>query len=131
MRSLASMLVGIAIAASLPGIVVALPKDLLTGPSLKMSEADKNLQYEAVMAVLEGSDARATREWSNPSTGFSGRVEGRGDMTSSEGLSCRRLQLRAQGQGAQSQFTFPFCKDTKGEWFIASGKKFSDDAARR
>lgn len=132
MKLFASTVLGIAVAALLPGVVAALPTDILgNSPLLKMSDADKKLQYDAVLDVLESSDARAVREWENSSTGFTGRVEAQGDMTSSEGLRCRRLQLRTQVRGLQSQFAFPFCKDARGQWFIASGMKFSDEAERR
>jgi hypothetical protein len=132
MRYLSCTLLGMIVAASMPGVVSALPTDILgNSPLLHMSDADKKLQYDAVMEVLKGSDARGVREWENASTGFTGRVEAQGDMTSSEGLQCRRLQLRTQVRGLQSQFAFPFCKDPKGQWFIASGMTFSDDAARR
>ncbi|WP_129777945.1 RT0821/Lpp0805 family surface protein [Peristeroidobacter soli] len=132
MRYLARMLLATVIAASLPGAVSALPTDILgNSPLLHMNDADKKLLYDAVVAVLKSSDVRAVRDWENAATGFTGRVQAQGDMTSSEGLQCRRLQLRTQVRGLQSQFAFPFCKDPKGEWFIASGMKFSDDAARR
>lgn len=132
MRSLWNVSAGILVAALLPAIVAALPTDILGNSALlKMSDADKKLQYQAVMDVLESSDARAVREWENKQTGFKGRVDAQGDMTSADGLRCRRLQLRAQLQGSQSLFTFPFCKDAQGQWFIASGKKFSDDSKQR
>ncbi|MFC4313603.1 hypothetical protein ACFPN2_31305 [Steroidobacter flavus] len=132
MRYLTRALLGTIVAVAMPGAVSALPTDILgNSPLLHMSDADKKLQYDAVMEVLRSSDARAVREWKNDKTGFTGRVEAQGDMTSSEGLQCRRLQLRTQVRGLQSQFAFPFCKDPKGQWFIASGMKFSDDAAPR
>lgn len=132
MRPFPSTVLCIVVAALLSGVVAALPTDILgNSPILKMSDADKKLMYEAVVDVLENSDPRAVREWENSSTGFSGRVEAQGDMASSEGLPCRRLQLRTQVRGLQSLFTFPFCKDAEGQWFIASGMKFSDEAPRR
>ncbi|WP_116813374.1 RT0821/Lpp0805 family surface protein [Steroidobacter cummioxidans] len=129
MRIQLAVACAIGLAISLPGGVAALPTDIVgNSPLLRMSDADKKLFRDAVLNVLESSDVRAVREWKNDATGFSGRVEGRAAMQSVDGLSCRRLQLRAQGQGTQSQFTFPFCKDQAGEWFIASGKKFNDEA---
>ena len=132
MRSFANIFFGMLAAALLPAIVVALPTDILGNSALlKMSDADKKAQYQAVMEVLESSDARAVREWENKQTGFKGRVDAQGDMTSSDGLRCRRLQLRAQLNESQSLFTFPFCKDAQGQWFIASGMKFSDESNQR
>jgi surface antigen len=109
-----------------------LPTDILgNSPLLKMSEADKKLQYQAVMDVLESSDVHAVREWENKNTGFKGRIDAQGDMRSADGLRCRRLQLRTELNGSQSLFTFPFCKDAQGQWFIASGKTFGDEPGQR
>lgn len=132
MRSLSSMIAVVLAAALLPALVAALPTDILGNSALlKLSEEDKKLQYQAVVDVLESSDTHAVREWENKKTGFKGRVDAQGDMTSSDGLRCRRLQLRAQLEGSQSLFTFPFCRDAQGQWFIASGKKFSDESKQR
>ena len=132
MKHLANVVLGIVAAMLLPGVVAALPTDILgNSPILKMTDADKKLQYDAVLDVLESSDPRAMREWENSSTGFKGRIDAQGDMVSSEGLRCRRLQLRTQVRGLQSLFAFPFCKSAEGQWFIASGMKFSDDSTGR
>ena len=132
MKYLENIVFAIIATALLPGVVAALPTDILgNSPILKMTDADKKLQYEAVLDVLESSDPRAVREWENSSTGFKGRVDAQGDMTSAEGLRCRRLQLRTQVRGLQSLFAFPFCKSAEGQWFIASGMKFSDDSTGR
>jgi hypothetical protein len=132
MKYLENLVLGMVAAALLPGVVAALPTDILgNSPILKMTDADKKLQYEAVLDVLESSDPRAVREWENSTTGFKGRIDAQGDMTSAEGLRCRRLQLRTQVRGLQSLFAFPFCKSAEGEWFIASGMKFSDETNGR
>lgn len=127
MRSFSRAVLAIVAVAGLPGVVAALPTDILGNSALlKLSDEDKKLQYQAVMDVLESSDPRAVREWENKKTGFKGRIDAQGDMRSTDGLRCRRLQLRMQLNTSQSLFTFPFCKDEQGQWFIASGKQFSD-----
>jgi surface antigen len=132
MRSFTNAVLGIVAVALLPAVVAALPTDILgNSPLLKMSDADKKLQYDAVLYVLESSDVHAVREWQNKKTGFKGRVDAQGDMTSADGLRCRRLQLRTEVNGSQSLFAFPFCKDAQGQWFIASGMKFSDPSDQR
>lgn len=132
MKSLANFVLGMVVAALVPGVVAALPTDILgNSPILKMTDGDKKLQYEAVLDVLESSDPRAVREWENSSTGFKGRVDAQGDMVSAEGLRCRRLQLRTQVRGLSSLFAFPFCKSAEGQWFIASGMRFSDESTGR
>jgi hypothetical protein len=132
MKHLANVVLGMVAAALLPSTVAALPTDILgNSPILKMTEADKKLQYDAVLEVLESSDPRAVREWENSTSGFKGRVDAQGDMVSADGLRCRRLQLRTEVRGLQSSFAFPFCKSAEGHWFIASGMKFSDEASGR
>lgn len=127
MKALLNTFAIVAAAFVMPGVAAALPTDILGNSALlKMSDADKKLQYQAVMEVLESSDVHSVREWENKQTGFKGRVDAQGDMTSADGLRCRRLQLRTEVGNSQSLFTFPFCKDEQGQWFIASGKKFSD-----
>jgi hypothetical protein len=54
MRSLWSTVLVIVAVVVLPGVVAALPTDILgNSPLLQMSEADKKLQYQAVVDVLE------------------------------------------------------------------------------
>lgn len=132
MKYFSNAVLGLVAAALLPAVVAALPTDILGNSALlNMSDDDKKLQYEAVMKVLESSDVHAVQEWQNKKTGFKGRVDAQGDMTSTDGLRCRRLQLRTEANGSQSLFAFPFCKDAQGQWFIASGMKFSEPSNQR
>lgn len=117
----------------LPGLAVAwaamaaLPPNFLdNSPILALNEVDKQLQRDALLFVLESPDARATREWKNPLTGCSGRIDGQGDLVSADRLPCRKVQLRTHAKGMQSSFAFPLCKDPQGNWFIASGMKFDE-----
>ncbi len=80
-----------------------------------------------MLEVLESSDPAPCANGRIRRRDSTGRIDAQGDMTSAEGLRCRRLQLRTQVRGLQSLFAFPFCKSPEGEWFIASGMKFSDD----
>lgn len=90
-----------------------------------LSEEDGALQVEAAMKVLEDTDPRTSRQWRNPKSGSSGRAQGLGNLRSDDGLHCRQLRLWTQAKGVESQFAFPVCKGSDGEWFIASGKKLS------
>lgn len=89
-----------------------------------LTETDKKLQRDAALFVLEHAQPTASREWRNPLTGFSGRIEGQGDLISDPGLRCRKIKVVVQVKGAESVFVFPLCKDASGEWFFASGPKF-------
>lgn len=88
-----------------------------------LKEADIKLQRAAALTVLESDDAHSAQEWKNSSSGNSGRVQGMGDFNSDDGLACRKLRIRTQAKGVESEFVFPFCKRADGEWLIASGKR--------
>jgi hypothetical protein len=90
-----------------------------------LTEADRSMQRKAALFVLEQAQPDAVREWSNPATGSSGRIEGQGDLISEQGLHCRRIRIVAQARGAESIFVLPVCKDEKGGWFFGSGLKLS------
>lgn len=94
-------------------------------PMTYLTDADRKLQREAALSVLEHERANAVREWSNPATGASGRIEGQGDLIADDGLRCRKIRIVAQAKGAESVFALPVCKDTKGQWFFGSGLKLS------
>jgi hypothetical protein len=105
---------------------LALDLDFLRDtPITYLTETDKVLQRDAALYVLEHTESDATREWSNPLTGFTGRIEGKGDWISADGQRCRKIKLVAQAKGAESVFVLPLCKDAAGEWFIGSGLKLS------
>lgn len=94
-------------------------------PIMYLTEADKALQRDAALHVLEHAKPNVVREWRNPVTGFAGRIEGLGDWISPDGQRCRKIRLVAQAKGAESVFVLPLCKDGTGEWFIGSGLKLS------
>lgn len=92
-------------------------------PVMYLTETDKKLQRDAALFVLEHAQPTASREWRNPLTGFSGRIEGQGDLISDPGLRCRKIKVVAQVKGAESVFVVPLCKDASGEWLFASALK--------
>lgn len=98
---------------------------LANTPITYLTEADRALQRDAALYVLEHAKPNATRQWHNSITGFAGRIEGLGDWVAPDGLRCRKIRLVAQAKGAESVFVLPVCKDAKGEWFIGSGLKLS------
>lgn len=94
-------------------------------PIMYLTEADKALQRDAALYVLEHPKSNAVREWRNSVTGFAGRIEGKGDWIAPDGQRCRKIKLVAQAKGAESVFVLPLCKDGAGEWFIGSGLELS------
>jgi|HigsolmetaAR201D_1030396.scaffolds.fasta_scaffold07405_6 surface antigen len=95
----------------------------LSGTSFaQLDETDRALQLEAARQVLESDDRQAQQEWSNPRSGASGRVRSLGIFKSEDGLHCRKVRVSSTANGVESQFTFPVCRTTAGDWLIASGK---------
>ena len=92
-----------------------------------MTSDDRKLQGEAALSVLADANPTAVKEWSNATSGSSGRAESLGNLRSSDGLQCRELKLHSQAKGVASQFVFPVCQDADGEWFIASGMKLTKE----
>lgn len=89
----------------------------------QLDDTDRALQLEAARQVLESHDGQTQQEWSNAQSGASGRVRSLGIFRSEDGLHCRKVRVSSTAKGVESQFTFPVCKTTQGDWLIASGKK--------
>ena len=119
------MTLGLTLGAMLPASAGLPPNFLDNSPLSALTDIDRQLQRDAALYVLESQDGHATREWRNPQTGFSGRIEGQGNLVSAEGLRCRNCICSQKAQGLRSSFAFPVCKDTGGNWFIASGMKLA------
>lgn len=89
----------------------------------QLDDTDRALQLEAARQVLESHDGQTQQECSNAQSGASGRVRSLGIFRSEDGLHCRKVRVSSTAKGVESQFTFPVCKTTQGDWLIASGKK--------
>ena len=114
---------------SIPVGTFALELDFLRDtPVMYLTETDKKMQRDAAVFVLEQADPNASREWRNPMTGYSGRIEAQGDLISDDGLQCRKLRIVVHAKGGESVFVLPLCKDTGGEWFFGSGLKLQPKA---
>jgi hypothetical protein len=109
---------------ALPTTTFALELDFLRDtPVMYLTDTDKKMQRDAAQFVLEQTEPNASREWRNPMTGFSGRIEGQGDLISDDGLQCRKLKIAVHAKGGESVFVLPLCKDASGQWFFGSGLK--------
>ena len=94
-------------------------------PIYYFTDGDLKLMSDAALQILNGSDPSAQREWNNPKTGYSGKVQGLGRFKSSDGLDCRKLKLWNQAKGIEGESTFPVCRSAGGEWQLASGKELT------
>lgn len=100
-------------------------------PMIYFTDADKALQRDAALYVLEQPQSNIVKEWHNPLTGFGGRIEGRGDWLTEQGDKCRKIKITSRAKGAESAYVFPLCRRADGEWLIGSGLKLrpADDEA--
>jgi len=87
-------------------------------PMSYFDDEDIRLLREAALKVLENKSSRTKESWTNPATGHSGRVEGRGAFTAEGGLACRRLRLSNRAKGMEGQATYTVCKDAEKGWMI-------------
>lgn len=95
-------------------------------PLSYFTQADLKLMGDAALQVLNDADPQAAREWQNPRTGYSGKIQGTGKFMSTDGLDCRRLKIWNQAKGIESESVYPVCRDPKdGEWRLASGKELT------
>lgn len=92
-------------------------------PMSYFDDEDMRLLREAALKVLEHKSSRAKESWTNPATGHSGQVEGRGAFTAQDGLACRRLRVSNRAQGVEGQATYTVCKDVEKGWLINPAAK--------
>lgn len=94
-------------------------------PLYYFTDGDLKLMSDAALEILNGNDPNAQREWRNPKTGFSGKIQALGRFKSSDALECRKLKLWNQAKGIEGESTFPVCRSAEGEWQLASGKELT------
>jgi len=87
------------------------------------NDEDIRLLKEAVTQVLEDSNVRATKDWSNPATGNHGKVEGRSAFKTAEGVECRRVRVTNHAKAVDNQGTYTVCKVPDKDWVIDQSAK--------
>lgn len=113
-------------AAWLAGILVVLAMAAHAGnlnflrksPISYFNDEDMRLLQDAVAQVLADANNYAKKNWSNPATGSSGEVEGRGGFKTSDGVKCRRLRVSNHARGIDGQATYTLCEDSERSWVI-------------
>lgn len=88
-------------------------------PLAYFTDRDRELLREAATAVLKDPDAAAVREWMNPQNNYSGKIEGLGAYTASDGAPCRKLRISTQARGVQNVASYSVCRTADGDWKIA------------
>lgn len=96
---------------------------LKNSPISYFSDADLKMMNGAVLEVLNAADATTVREWANPRSGYSGKVQGMGKFRTADGLECRKLKVWNQAKGIESESVYPVCRAAGSDWRLASGKE--------
>ncbi|HEY5806695.1 MAG TPA: RT0821/Lpp0805 family surface protein [Povalibacter sp.] len=96
---------------------------LNNAPISYFTDADLKLMHGAVLEVLNDADGTTVREWKNPSTGYSGKVQGMGKFRTADGLDCRKIKVWNQAKGIESESVYPVCRAAGADWRLASGKE--------
>jgi surface antigen len=96
---------------------------LKDSPMSYFDDEDMRLLHEAALKVLENKSSRTKERWTNPATGHSGQVEGRGAFTAQDGLACRRVRVSNSAEGVEGQATYTVCKDAEKGWMINPAAK--------
>lgn len=126
MKKSIALLVSVVVASVLsPPVVAAGLGFLKNSPIYYFTQADLKLMNEAALAVLDAPEPDALREWRNPRTGYSGKVQSLGNFRSAEGQACRKVKVWNQAKGIESEAVYPVCKDARGEWRLASGTELT------
>jgi len=96
---------------------------LKQSPISYFNDEDVRLLKEAVTQVMDDKNVRATKEWSNPNTGNSGKVEGRSAFKTAEGVDCRRVRVTNHAKAVDGQSTYTVCKAPGKDWVVDPAAK--------
>jgi surface antigen len=96
---------------------------LSKSPVSYFNDEDIRLLKAAVTEVLDDSNVRATKNWSNPATGNSGKVEGRSAFKTAEGVECRRVRVTNHAKAVDGQGTYTVCKVPGEDWVVDQAAK--------
>ncbi len=92
-------------------------------PVSYFNDEDMRLLKEAVAQVLDDENAFVKKSWSNPATGNSGEVEGRGGFKTAAGVICRRVRVSNHAKAVEGQGTYTVCQDAERGWAVDSTAK--------
>jgi surface antigen len=91
---------------------------LKQAPVSYFNDDDMRMLKEAVQQVLDDSNVKALKSWSNPATGNYGKVEGRSAFKTAAGVSCKKLRVTNHASGVDGQATYTVCKDPERDWVV-------------
>jgi surface antigen len=92
-------------------------------PVSYFNDEDMRLLKETVTQVLDDKNAFIKKAWSNPATGNSGTVEGRGAFKTAAGVSCKRVRVTNHTKAVDGQGTYNVCQDADKGWAIDTTAK--------
>jgi hypothetical protein len=89
----------------------------------KFKEQDIKLLLEAADKALDSSDPRASGSWSNPTTGNSGEVAVKGQFASTDGHTCKRLNVLNRTPTMQGRTDYILCQVPGRGWLLNPAAK--------
>jgi hypothetical protein len=116
---LSVLIIPIVVTGLLPAAAAAQNLSFLKDAAVSyFDEKDVSMLLETVDATLDEQQPHAIREWKNPGTGNSGKMEVLGTTTSAAGTPCKRLRItNVAHNGVNSRASYTFCKETD-KWMV-------------
>jgi hypothetical protein len=112
-------IIAIVATAFLPALATAQNLSFLkSAPVGYFDDKDVAILLETIDATLDEQQPHAIREWKNPDTGNSGKVEVLGASKGADGTPCKRLRIsNLAHNGVSSRASYTFCKETD-KWIV-------------
>jgi hypothetical protein len=79
---------------------------------------DMELMRQNALKVLDEPGGNAKQTWSNEKSGASGLAQVRGQFKATDGATCKRLRIKNQFKGLQSDATYTVCKYADRGWVM-------------
>ena len=74
----------------------------------------------AAVVVLNSAASDATQEWSNDTSGNSGKITALSRFTATDDRPCQRLKLDARSVEFDGSWSFTVCRNADGDWKIGN-----------
>ena len=88
-------------------------------PIARFSEEDTRIMMDTFISAMDNNDDGVVSEWMNDETGVSGSVKPLKTAQEIDRI-CRTVEFKTTAESESETTTFKFCKNTAGEWHIAT-----------
>jgi surface antigen len=89
-------------------------------PAASFTQEDRDLMMKTTKEVLESTEPRATKDWSNPKSGNSGNLLVRSQFTATDGATCKRVVVtnNVKARSLKNVATHTMCKYEGRGWLL-------------